>query len=197
MTSKQLLLLGVVSLLGCGPSNPAVEKALPAPVVSNSIEGTVDGINLVPKDAIFLKTNNQRDIVFVMSDTENLCANLKANRLPKNQTLLTIYLDRRNGDDEQVAADVGEYTVGSSSKSLQFLALAYVTTSDSKCAPTGLWDNRFGQSGLVKVQELSAKPNGRMTGTFDITFGTQKDKTKGSFSATFCDIPSDMTPSCE
>lgn len=214
MSKKLLLLLSALSLLGCGPMN--------------SLEGGVGGFTLAPKDAVFANLYSDGKITatyLFMADKENLCATLKANRRPKNATALQLFFGRRNGDGVILAPDVGEYPVGNVlppnsgfdlpgqaqpggtstlsppraiATGLSAYAAGVFNKTDANCKGILADNNSVTQSGVVKIQEFSAQTNGRLTGTFDITFGTQKDKTKGSFSATYCDVTSlGAQPSCE
>ena len=98
-----------------------------------------------------------------------------------------------------VSPDVGEYAVKSG---LQFsngnFAYGSYQKTDPSCKNIVAASASVTQSGLVKLTAVQAATNGGMLGTFDITFGDQKDKVTGGFSAAFCDWDPQKSPtSCE
>lgn len=189
MKIQMAVFAGLASaLVGCGPFN--------------TFEGNVSGVTLSVKDAIFYNPKvdgNIRSTVIYLTDKENLCASLKANRTNKNLTGLAMVLIRSNADGTILAPTTGEYSVVKDLTTMpQMGAWASFNKSDANCTNSLTTESSLGQSGTVKVDKMDATANGAITGTFDITFGTQKNLTKGSFSARYCDISeTPEKPSCE
>lgn len=171
-----LLALSLVVLSGC-----------------NSFNGTVNGIPLSIKDAMFglLKDDAGKSagLLVIVADQPNICDKLKANREPKNSTSMTFVLFNI-GDMGQLAPSTGDYTMTSSlgATSRGNVGIAQFSKSDGNCTATLQDKNSSAQSGLVKISSLNSSAGGTASATFDITVGSQNDKVTGSFNANYCDI---------
>lgn len=181
-------LLIATTLFGCGGPG--------------SFSGTVAGNGIAVQDAIFAVAKDGSGKVFAaelfLGDKPGICATLKANRNPKSSAYLQLTFESL-GSTGAVSPDVGDYTVKSG---LQLAAgnWAYgvYAKTDPNCQNTLTSSAAQTQSGTVKVASIKPEANGQMIGTFDITFGPQKDKVTGAFSATFCDWDPFKPPtSCE
>lgn len=170
-----------------------------------SMNGTVAGVELPVKDAMFAIIKDQQGksagMYLVMADKPDLCATVKANRQPKNLTALLFSMVRYSvtmGNVEVLAPDVGDYTViKSSPQSGGNYAGAFFTHTDANCTSTLSSDATQASSGLIKLKSLKAEAGGSAAGDFDVTFGAG-DKVTGSFNASFCDVTMlQTTPSCE
>ncbi|MEW6432521.1 MAG: hypothetical protein AB1730_13545 [Myxococcota bacterium] len=167
-----------------------------------SMDGTVAGLNLSVKDAIFalIKDANgtTQGMYLVLADKPDLCATVKANRQPKSLTGVVFSMIRYTDTGTVLAPEAGDYTVinmqpprGGS------YAGAFFTHTDANCTPTIAPTAATGSSGLVKLGSMKAEPGGFASGTFDVTFGTS-DKVKGHFNASFCDVSTlGNNPNCE
>jgi len=170
-----------------------------------SFSGTVTSIPLAVKSSVFLQ---QRDssgkattAVIALTDVDAPCDELKANRMPKNGTIVTFTLVNLDSNHAQIAADVGDYTV--TDNVVNFLTLtgdvglSTFEKYDTNCTNTIQSKNADAKSGLIKVTGFKAETGGSASGTFDVTYGDQADKVTGSFDAPFCDAQITNSPSCE
>lgn len=185
--SKKLTLLALAALLtGC-----------------NSFNGRVGGTDLAVADALFFPFKDSNGAVigasFIMSSKPRLCDSLKGNRIPRNSVYMVASVGRYTATGA-TAPDVGDYTVTTASvTSPGNYAAALFVSLDANCNSLLNSSASFGQSGLIKVQGYQPQMGGSMNGTFDITFGSQNDKTNGSFNAQFCDLATNFpsNPNCE
>lgn len=191
MLRKALVTAAAVLAVGCGGPG--------------SFNGTVDGKSLSVEDAVFapIKSNNGDTVgvALALSDVPDMCAQIKANREPKGATVASFLLLRVGSDGNGLAPDVGEFKVTDSFEHTPQGNFAFggFSKSDANCNNEIANDHSSAKSGVVKVDALELKKDGSLTGTFDVTFGTQADKVTGSFNAAFCDVSaiSDTEPNCE
>jgi hypothetical protein len=179
---------GLLFALGCGGPG--------------SFEGKVAGNELEVEDAIFLAGKDDESgatiaSALVMTDLGDLCATLKANREPKNATLVWFILGRIEGT-ELLVPDKGTYTV----VDLEALppprfAFGYFSKNDAACRNTLDEERAVAQSGTIEVEKIEFKKDGSMKGEFDARFGSQNDAVKGTFNASFCDAPLSDSFSCQ
>ena len=156
------------------------------------MDGTVAGINLSVKDAIFAlikdTSGNTAGLYLVMADKPDLCTTVKANRQPKNLTGLVFSMVQYTDTATILAPDVGDYTVVNSTPPRGGrYAGAFFAHTDANCTSTIAPAAGTGSSGLVKLTSLKGETGGTASGTFDVTFGAS-DKVTGSFNAAFCDV---------
>lgn len=166
-----------------------------------SVQGTVSGIGLSVADTLFYpvkdagKTTN---LVVLIGDKANLCTTLKANRIPRSATAMQFVFYRWADDvSTQLAPDVGEYTVvpfGTNITRGGNYATAEFIHNDANCTNTISDNAAEGKSGLIKLAAVNAAINGSATGSFDVTFGS--DRVTGTFSGAYCDA-APQKPSCE
>ncbi len=166
-------------------------------------KGKVDDRELSVEDAVFLPLKDDAGktlgVMLYMVDQPDICSTLKANRDPKNTTVFSALLVRSNGE-QVLAPEEGDYTVTNN-----FLnvgsgnhALAIFGKNDANCDNAVSGDRGIGRSGIINVKELALGSDGAMSGTFDITFGSQGDKVSGSFNAAYCDVNMEsFNPNCE
>ncbi|MGA9519849.1 MAG: hypothetical protein WBV82_00210 [Myxococcaceae bacterium] len=186
---KKLVLscVGALSLVACG-----------AP---SGLEGKIAGHEFHGKDAILINEIDEGEsfTYLVLTDFENACESFKANRLPKSSKLLAIVLTHVRDDGAQLPVNTGEYSLGAGSGSgwSGKRAGAQFSRLDENCRSTLPYNQMVAQSGLVKVETFDVGEG--TSGTFDATFGDQKDKVSGWFNATRCDTGPDVLvePSCE
>jgi hypothetical protein len=168
----------------------------------NSFQGRVGGTELQVVEALFFPYKENGAVTgasVIMSNKAKLCDSLKGNRVPKNSVYMVMSIGRYTSSGA-VAPDTGDYTITSGSvTSPGNYAAAVFASLDSNCNSLLNASSSLGQSGLVKVQSYKAEAGGSMTGTFDITFGTQNDKTTGAFNAAYCDLSTNFpsAPNCE
>lgn len=187
---KNLALLVFASLVAaCGPGG--------------NLNGKVGGKDLVVQDALFFPYKVNGAVVgatWILADKPNVCTSLKSNRVPKNSAFVAVTMFRVTSNGSVVPPDVGDYTVTTNGNpGVGNFAYAYFNSLDSNCAQLLPDTATEGQSGLVKVAAYKPDVNGGMNGTFDITFGSQNDKTTGSFNAAYCDLANNFpsAPNCE
>lgn len=166
------------------------------------MDGTVAGINLSVKDAIFAlikdSSGNTAGMFMVMADKPDLCATVKANRQPKELTGLMFSMVQYTDTATVLAPDVGEYTVINAAppRGGRYVGAMFAHT-DANCTSTIAQAAGTGSSGLVKLTSLKTETGGYASGTFDVTFGSS-DKVTGSFNAAYCDVsPGSSTARCE
>jgi len=193
--SRLLTTLTVACLAAaCGPSTG-----------SSTFVGTVGGAALSVKESFFSPLRSSNGTVnglgVVLGDQTGLCTQLKSNRTIKNMTYTIIFLANVNANLVTTApSGPGEFVVMTGQGGLPAGndAQSFFAKLDGTCKNTLTAEQTVGQSGLVKVTSLTASTGGSVRGSFDITYGTQKDKTSGTLDAPFCELPI-MTsmPSCE
>lgn len=168
-----------------------------------TFNGTVSGNSLSVKDAVFSVTRVDGKIQYsnlILADAPNLCTSLRANRNPKSVTVFAASFVRSNVAGEVLATDVGDYTVVTtySLEGGTRSSIAAFFKTDANCTTINTEEQGAGKSGIIKISEYNPSTEGKMSGTFDITFGEQNDKVSGSFSADYCDVPTFATEaSCE
>lgn len=156
------------------------------------MDGTVAGINLSVKDAIFTlikdTSGNTTGMFVVMADKPDLCTTVKANRQPKELTGVMFSMVQYTDAAGVLAPDVADYTVINTTPPRGgHYAGALFAHTDANCTSTIAATAGTGSSGLVKLTSMKAETGGTASGTFDVTFGTS-DKVTGSFNAAFCDV---------
>lgn len=187
MMKRSVFVVVVTALMSaCGPG---------------SANGSVGGVSLSVADAIFAVIKDdmgkQLGLFVAMADKPNLCDSLKANRQPKSATSLVFAMVRYNAAGEELAPDVGDYTVVEQVTQAGNYASANFARTDANCTDTLSPNATVGRSGLVKLSALKSEANGTAQATFDVTFGAG-DKVTGSFNAKFCDVASlSASPNCE
>jgi hypothetical protein len=169
-----------------------------------SFNGTVAGKKLDVEDSVFVPvrdgTGKTIGAYLVMADVPDICATLKANREPKGATALILGMMRIGADGTFLAPDKGDYAIVDSLTSPPRAPIAFGSfqKSDSNCTNELAESQANARSGLVKIDAIELKEGGSMSGSFDITFGSQGDKTKGTFNAAYCFVPDSATGSnCE
>lgn len=187
---RGLWVVGLLFMAGCNPYG--------------SFDGKVAGNKLEVKDAIFglYKSNGKtQGALMLMSDQPSLCDKLKANREPKEATALALVLFRVSADKTLVPPDVGDYAAVAPLGVLFATgntSIGFFEKNDASCSNTLPSDSAEIRSGTVKITEYKAEAGGRMSGSFDLTFGGQADKAKGSFNASYCELPTmDTSLNCE
>ncbi len=183
---KKLILsvLGVLTLVACG-----------AP---SGLDGKVAGHEFHAKDAVLITQTIQGASYtsIALTDFENACESFKANRVPKDSKLVLISLANMREDGAPLPVSTGEFTLGRGGEGRGKIAGAQFASLDESCENTIPYNQSIAQSGLVKVDSFELGEGA--TGTFDATFGDQKDKVSGWFNATHCSGNiSFVEPSCE
>lgn len=186
---RLMMVVPMVAVMGC----------------SGSMSGTVGGVSMNVADAIFaiFKDDSGKSVaaLVVLADQPKICDSLKANRIPKGSTSLSLSMYRIGPSPtfEFLAPDVGEYTtIDTNPNGAGTYAQANFDHSDSNCTNTLSGSASTGKSGLIKLTNIKGETNGTANGTYDITFGAG-DTVKGSFNATYCDVTKlpQATPNCQ
>lgn len=168
----------------------------------NSFSGRVAGKELAVQDALFFnyqENNITIGATVILADKPRLCDSLKANRVPRNANFVALTLFRVTTTGV-VPPDQGDYTVtGSQITGPGNYANAWFNALDANCYSTLPDTAAEGMSGIVKVANYRPSEGGGISGTFDITFGSQADKTTGGFNAQWCNLSTNYPtqPSCE
>ena len=171
-----------------------------------SFNGEVSGHKLVVNDAVFAPFKDHVGIIgvyLVMSDGEELCTDLKANRVRRNTTAagFNIFRTHESGSGTFLSPDKRTYTVVDIlDRSPPPAAYTYCgfRKIDENCNYVLPDSSALGQSGTVDVESIAFENDGWMTGEFDVIFGTQNDRVTGSFNASYCDATLTLTtPNCE
>jgi len=154
-----------------------------------TFEGTVAGQSLDVKEAVFTYVDTEgaagrtRVLGVVLSSQTGLCARLKTNQQPGNLTTFSLGLFSVTG----AAIAPGTFTSFSFASPV-FVQAAFDRT-DAQCESTLESGEGLGESGSVTLESFEAKAGGVARGAFDIKVGEQGDSVKGTFNATFCDVP--------
>jgi hypothetical protein len=184
---RSLLAVFALALAACSPG---------------SFDGTVAGVKLDVKSAVFLQgkdSNGSPTSAWVaLTDIDQPCDMLKANRTQKNGTYALFALEQFDSSHKVIAPGIAEYTV--TDNLLTFsgnVAFASFTKNDTNCTNTLQSKNSTGRSGLIKVTSYKAAAGGSINGSFDVTYGDQNDRVTGGFNAPFCDADLPSNPNCE
>jgi hypothetical protein len=157
-----------------------------------NFDGTVSANSLVVKDAVFYVLTSSSSpgntVAVVLSDLDNLCQLFKENRSPKSGSALILGMAQHNNGTLQDVLP-GEFSVVqiSSANPPAKFATGRFSKTDADCNSVLAQGQGEGNSGKVTLDSFDPKAGGTAKGTFDITFGSQSDKGKGSFDAEFCD----------
>ncbi len=169
----------------------------------NSFNGRVAGKELAVQDALFFNylINGQTvGATIILADRPRVCDSLKANRIPKNSNFAAITTFRVTSNGSIVPPDTGDYTVTTVlTPSAGNFAYGQFNALDANCNQTLPDTSNQATSGLVKVTSYRPSEGGGMAGTFDITWGSQSDKSTGGFNATYCNLSTNFpsNPNCE
>ena len=189
MVKKLTLLVVATVVSACGPGG--------------TFTGKVGGKELSVQDALFFPYKANGAVVgatIILADKPNVCTSLKSNRVPKNSAFVAMTLFRVTSNGSVVPPDTGDYTVTSTaSPGVGNFAYTEFNSLDSNCVNLLPDTATGGVSGLVKVATYKPEVNGGMSGSFDMTFGSQNDKGSGSFNAAYCDLANNFpsAPNCE
>lgn len=173
---------------------------------SNRVNGTLDGISLDLKHSFYTNTYSGEEIIgrtVRITDQPNLCVDAKAGRTPKESTVIFFGFLRSGrltptSSVTWLPPDVGEYLVrNAGTQSEGRGVLVCIQKSDKICSDTLSSNRACATSGVVKLTSVGDKPWDRLNGTFDLSFGAQKDRITGTFSASACDVDWTVNRSCE
>lgn len=166
---RRLLFLGLASfVLGCGGGSPA------------AITGTVDGVSLTPKTAIYAFDSTQPNLMYVgIFELSDPCGDLKAGRNRPGDVALGFELDATDGNF--VAGDYPAWG-GTNLK----LAFANFIQTDAACHDS---NSEFAEGGTVTLNTApSSGPSAAVvSGVFSLKMGSKQEPISGSFDAAFCD----------
>lgn len=147
---------------------------------TGSITGTVDGVALTPKTAIYAFDSTQPNLVYVgIFELADPCGDLKAGRNRPNDVALGFELDATNG-----AFVAGPYPVfGGTDLKLEF---ANFIQTDATCHDA---ISEFAEGGSVTLNNSpkTGTPGATLSGTFNLKMGSKQESLSGSFDASYCD----------
>ncbi|HEX2573150.1 MAG TPA: hypothetical protein VH877_26615 [Polyangia bacterium] len=150
----------------------------------NEFIGRVAGQSLDVREAIFRKDSADVDIYVHLTDAKDLCQRLNSGAGPFPGT--TVFTMDLRGPLMRPEVTIGTYRVNTNSA--EAMAEAVFVKTDG--AGTNVVEPSQGAAvgGLVILDGIDARPGGVATGNFDLTVGTQADRIRGDFRATYCVI---------
>ena len=169
---KTQLFVAVLGLLaGCGVQMPV-----------NEVRGTVRGVALTPADSVFAVTalNGTPVLYLHMSNQPDACQRLKDSIRAKGSTRLTANLLAQGGG----TLTTGAYNLAAQSDGRRVISAAF-DQLDQTCN-SAIGGPAEAASGTFNLMSFEAKEGGIATGTFDLSFGS--DRISGGFRATYCDL---------
>ena len=157
-----------------------------------TFEGTVAGQSLDVKEVLFayVAQENTAVLAVVLADQTGLCAKMQASKSPPNLTTFVV------GVFNTVASGTASVTPGTYTNfqiGAGKFAIGAFDKEDAQCISTVEADTGSVVSGSVKLDSFEAKAGGIARGSFDVKVGEQNDAVKGTFNATFCDLPFALT----
>lgn len=168
----------------------------------NSMTGTVKGVSMNAAEAIFAVLSDAgpgQGMFILVSDKTGLCERMKANKPPKDATLLAMLLGVIDAAGHGQALVKGTYNVKPVSPGVSGnVAISQFSKLDSTCNSTLGDTPPTGTSGTVSLSNFEAKDGGSASGNFDMNFDS--DHVTGTFSASYCDVTTLSTgksPTCE
>jgi hypothetical protein len=172
MSIRSVVIAGVVGLAaGCGGGSAA--------------PGTVKGQTFSPSESISNSApvaagSSSSAGIIVIANSSGLCADVNANKEPKNLQGLLITLEDVNQTTFATTAPTapGVYDLSGSAARYAFVAFQ---TNDASCQEISS-QSAAGATGTVTVSSVS---NGAYTGSYDVIFDSG-DHLTGSFNATQC-----------
>jgi hypothetical protein len=162
MTGKIAFLFTALVMAACG---------------GNGISGTVGGVTLAPKEAIFFwqQAGQGQSGSVVISDQKDMCQMIKDGHLPKNTTAMQLVFSM---NDMALTAETYPITAtGSTTAGSEFYKF------DGSC---GLIVASPATSGTLKLTNVKVGTSAHASGTLDLHFGN--DHVTGNFDAPYCDI---------
>jgi hypothetical protein len=143
----------------------------------------VKGVQLTPADSVFTVTtldNNAPVFYLHMSNQPDACQKLKANISAKGSTRLTANLVAQGG----AMLTTGAYNLAAGSDGRRVIAAAFDQLNQT--CESAIGGRADASSGTFNLISFDPKEGGIATGTFDLTFGS--DRISGGFRATYCDL---------
>ena len=150
---------------------------------SASVNGTIGGQTMTPKDAISAAAQGVGTIVISTADTH--CAKINARQTPKNLQAIIIGIGTQASGSSTPPAAPGVFPVYSGADSVSIsgpAAVALFLSTSATCQLTTQGESATG--GNVTLTRVDASG---YAGTFDITFsGTAAGHITGSFTSAQC-----------
>lgn len=215
-----LLVTSTWAALGCGRSGPKSASVTPEPSAEAAASsaatttaattaaprstatasapaglprGDVGGVEVRPRQAVFLWRAKADDLQLIFADVDDLCATLQAGAMPKNATVVTATLKHTAKSNRDAPFAAGDYPVRTASAiEPQDTKRAVVAKLDDACKPT---KQAKATSGVVRLTTGELKLGGVAEGELRLTFGG--DTLEGPFRATFCAPPEDEPRGCK
>jgi hypothetical protein len=153
-----------------------------------SFSGQVGGHPLQVQDALIVERTVEGNsaVWLVLSDRPDLCAALRQGRYPKETNSLNVYLYRVSGST-LLPLERGTYTALAQRPEEGNWATGFFEAGDGTCGNRLPDTARTLQSGTVRVTDYGPGRDGRMSGTFDLTFASG-ERAEGAFAADYCDV---------
>lgn len=150
------------------------------------VKGTVDGRELVVRDAVFTKADGRWPRV-ILSDVEDLCSVVQGNAVASEDArFLVMTLSRFDGEEpvEVVPGGYTVYDVLDESSAPDARASAFFDAAGQFGFTSTSTSRHFAREGTVQLRRFS--PENEIAGDFELKVGPGLESLKGSFSAPFC-----------
>ena len=155
--------------------------------------GTVAGVPLAVKDAVFLWRDQADDMTLILSDRAGLCGLLAAGAMPRDATLLLVTFKHNGPANRDAPFGPGTYAVRTDGAKVdQDVKRATFVKLDGDCRNTLADDASRASAGEVVLDAIESRKDGAATGRLELSFGAA-GKLAGPFTATFCALPGDAT----
>ncbi|MDP3231948.1 MAG: hypothetical protein Q8N26_04170 [Myxococcales bacterium] len=154
-------------------------------------EGQVAGHALDVRDALFFPLAGgpaDSAVLLVLSDREGLCQSLASRQQSPNSSSLMLQLFRLDDAAALLPLAPGAYDGTAVVQRAGGFALGHFERTDGTCA--SLVPRASGEvvGGQLKVDQLTLGDAGRLTGSFELTFGPNAEQARGTFNARACAI---------
>ncbi len=154
-------------------------------------EGQVGGFALEVRDAVFFPLAGgaaDSAVLLMLSDREGLCQALASSQEAPSSSSLVLQLFRLDDAGGLLPLTTGPYEGTTVVERAGGYALGHFGRTDDTC--TALVPPAGGEvvGGQMKLDRLELGENGRLAGSFELTFGASAAKARGAFDARACAI---------
>jgi len=183
---KGMLAIVLAACAACGGGGGSGSGSGGGGSGSASVNGTIGGQSMSPRDAISNVLRNSTDsvgIIFI-SSADSLCAKINARQQPRNMQVMVIEIGTQSSTAAAAPAGPGVFPVYSSIDSTAVVgpvAIAFFLSSNASCRQTASFESATG--GNVTLTRVDASG---YAGTFDLTFSGGAGQVTGSFSTGRC-----------
>lgn len=163
---------------------------------SGTVDGSIQGRKLDFSHGIIFTTGNQpgrpgNSATILLSNRSDLCDSMKSHIIPKNLDKLDFNIVHSDEQRNAVPLTTGEYIVatGSQAHEAPRLVGATASRSDGECVPVLDYKESQAVSGSVTLDavDVDVATAGGAQGSYELFFGSKKEKLSGTFNAIFCE----------